>query len=344
MFIKSHKVLWKKVMGVCLILLLAGVVAGCENHYDERIGSGCMSSTTDIYSDKEDSSQDYSDKVFPYEFTDALGNKVTVKSLKSVVVLYGSFAEVWINGGGTITGTTADAIEERKLDLPEAVKIVGTVKEPNLEAIIALNPSFVIFSADIENHRKFGDSLKQMGIPHAYMRIDVFEDYLTMLKIITDMTGRKDLYEKNGLAVQNDIESILERVPDDSNIKVLFLRAYSTGSKAKTDDNFTGIMLKEMNTENIAERYPSLLEELSIEVIIKEDPAYIFVTTMGNEEKALQSLKETIGSSPAWKSLSAVKNDRLIILDKHLYHYKPNARWAESYRELGKIIYPDIFG
>ena len=123
----------------------------------------------------------------------------------------------------------------------------------------------------------------------------------------------------------------------------MFLRAYSSGAKAKTDDNFVGIILEELGTENIAKKYPSLLEDLSIETIIEEDPDYIFVTTMGNEENALRALKEGIESNPAWNTLKAVKNDRYIVLPKDLFHYKPNARWAESYEYLAKIIYPQVF-
>lgn len=282
-------------------------------------------------------------KNLPYEFTDALGNKVKVESVDRVVILYGSFAEAWINAGGELVGTTKDAVEERNLTLSDDVKIVGTVKEPNLEEIIALSPTLVILSADIETQKNFGESFESMNIPYAYMRIDMFEDYLGFLKTASDMTGRKDLYEKNGTDIKKRIEEILGKLPNDKSPKILFLRAYSTGAKAKTDDNFAGIMLKEFGTQNIADMHPSLLEELSIEEIIKEDPEYIFVTTMGDEEKALKALEESIGSNPAWNDLSAIKNQKFIVLPKELFHYKPNARWAESYEYIAKILYPEIF-
>ncbi len=279
----------------------------------------------------------------PYTFTDALGNEVTIESLDSVVILYGSFAECWINGGGKLTGTTEDAIEERNLKLDNGVEIVGTVKEPNLEEIIALNPTLVIMSADIQSQQTLGVSFEQMGIPYAYMRIDVFQDYLDFLKLATTVNDRDDLYYENGIKVENSIESILTKIPEEDKKKVLFLRAFSTGAKAKTDDNFACIMLEELGCENIASKHPSLLEELSIEEIIEEDPEYIFVTTMGNEEKALKALEEGIGANPAWNSLSAVKNGKFIVLPKELFHYKPNARWAESYEYLARLLYPEFF-
>ncbi|GBF71417.1 hypothetical protein LAWASA_4174 [Lawsonibacter asaccharolyticus] len=56
-------------------------------------------------------------------------------------------------------------------------------------------------------------------------------------------------------------------------------------------------------------------------------------------EKALDSLTELFHSDPAWESLAAVKEGRVHILDKALFHYKPNARWGESYEVLADILY-----
>ena len=84
----------------------------------------------------------------------------------------------------------------------------------------------------------------------------------------------------------------------------------------------------------------SLLDSLSLEAIIKDDPDFIFVTTMGaDEEKALQNLNDTLMSSAAWTELTAVKNNRFYILPKALYHYKPNAKWGEAYENLAEILY-----
>jgi len=278
-----------------------------------------------------------------YSFRDARGNNVTVSSIERVVVLYGSFAEAWLNAGGELSGTTEDAVKERGLDLSEKTKIVGTVKEPNIEEIIALDPTLVILSADIEKQTEIGESLGKMNVPCAYMRIDYFEDYLHFLRISCDLTEREDLYKKNGTDVKVRIDSILSEIPAEENRTVLFLRAYSSGAKAKKDDNFAAAMLTELGCVNIAQKHPSLLEDLSMEEIILEDPEYIFVSTMGDEEKALTALSSGIGANPAWSELSAVKNDRFIVLPKELFHYKPNARWDESYRYLAEILYPEIF-
>lgn len=279
--------------------------------------------------------------IFPYTFTDSLQKEVTVEQIQRVVIVYGSFAEVWLNAGGSFIGTTEDFITERGKTLNKDTTIVGTVKEPNLELILSLNPDFVILSADISSHTSLADTLNNMGISNASMRIDTFEDYLKFLRISCDMTGREDLYKANGTSIKLQIEEVLAQIPKDESRTVLLLRAYSTGIKAKTDDNFTGIMLQEFGLTNIALKHPSLLEDLSMETIILEDPDFIFVTTMGAEENALQALKDSMESDPAFGSLKAVKEGHYSILPKDLFHYKPNARWGESYQYLAELIYGD---
>ena len=124
---------------------------------------------------------------------------------------------------------------------------------------------------------------------------------------------------------------------------VLLLRAYSSGCKAKGSDNMTGAMLKDLGAINIADADDSLLENLSMENIIADDPEDIFVVTMGaSQQKALDWLAENLQANPAWSGLSAVQSGHYYLLDKALFHYKPNARWGESYRTLAALLYPQL--
>ena len=317
----------KKILLLLLLLIL--LETGCSNGKSNKI-SNADNKNNEAY----------------YTFTDSLGNSVILKTRpERVISLEGSYAEIWILAGGEVIGVTDDVIQEGRLEVSDEINIVGTVKNPNIEEILSLSPDFILLSPDIENHLKIADILKDANIAHAYFKVEYFEDYLNMLDICTDITGNKDLYEEHGLKVKNDIESILSKIEYDSSYKpeVLFIRAFSSGAKAKKDDNLTCKILEDLGTVNIASKHPSLLEELSIEKIIEEDPDFIFVTTMGNTEKAIEALKNGIERNPAWSNLSAVKNNRYIILPKELFHYKPNAKWGESYKFLAEIIYPEIF-
>ena len=161
-----------------------------------------------------------------------------------------------------------------------------------------------------------------------------------MLDICTDITGRKDLYEKNGVSVRTEVENAKKQI-DGSNPKILLLRAASKNVKAKGSDGIvSGEILKDLGCVNIADSDSSLLDDLSLEAIVKEDPDFIFVIIQGtNTEAALKNVDTLLKSNPVWNSLTAVKNNRYYVLDKSLYNFKPNERWGEAYQKLADILY-----
>ena len=273
-------------------------------------------------------------------FYDALSREVTVqKQPKRVAALIGSFADVWVLSGGKLCAAAEDAWDDFGLELDNAVNI-GGAHSPSLELLISSNPDFVIASASTASNVEMKDSLEAMGIAVAYFDVDNFDDYLNMLNICTDITGKKNLYEQNGLAIKSKIDNIKTQyktadIPQNER-KILLLRAASSFVKAKgSHGTILGEMLSDMGCINIADSNTTLLDNLSVEAVIREDPQHIFVVTMGsNTQAAKQALQNMLNENPAWSTLSAIRNNRLHVMDKTLFNLKPNARWAQSYEIL----------
>lgn len=273
-------------------------------------------------------------------FEDSLERTVSVYKPRRVAAIGGSNAETWLLAGGELAALTEDAYSERGIEPTEETANLGTVKSPDVETMIRLGIDFVILNSKIAEHVALQETLEKAGMTTAYFEVETFADYLSMLKICTDIIGRWDLYEENGRNVQVQIDAAKARQEGHEKPSVLFIRAYSTGAKAKGSDTMTGAMLKDMGCRNIADSEESLLENLSMEAIILEDPDFIFVTTQGvSIEAAEKTLAEMLQSNPAWKELSAVKNGRYVMLPRNLFHYKPNNRWGESYEMLADILY-----
>ena len=273
-------------------------------------------------------------------FIDALGREVSFqKKPERVAALLGSFADIWTLAGGELCAAAEDAWEDFGLEL-EDCKNIGGAHSPSLELLISADPDFVIASASTASNVEMKDSLDAMGITVAYFDVDCFDDYLNMLNICTDITERKDLYEINGVAVKAQIDEIKAQYSEadipESERKILLLRAASSFVKAKgSNGTLLGEMLSDMGCINIADNDSTLLENLSIEAIVREEPHHIFVVTMGSDtEAAKKSLENMIKENSAWNTLGAVKNGRLHIMDKTLFNLKPNDRWAESYEML----------
>lgn len=276
-------------------------------------------------------------------FTDSLNRQVTVKkSPERVAALIGSFADVWLLAGGEICATAEDAWEDFGLELENCANI-GGAHSPNFEALLSANPDFVIASASTASNVKLKESLENAGICVAYFDVDCFDDYIQMLDICTDITGKKELYEKNGQNIKKQIDEILKEYKDtdipEEKRTILLLRTSSGSVKAKgSEGTILGEMLDDFGCINIADNDKTLLDDISIESIIKQEPYRIFTVAMGDEAKAEENLLKMMEENPVWGTLDAVKENRLYMMDRKLFNIKPNADWAKSYEKLSEIL------
>ena len=279
-------------------------------------------------------------------FTDDLGREVTVPiNPERVTALLGSFAHMWSLAGGTVVATADDAWDEFKMDLPQTTINIGSTKKPSLEKVFESNPDFIIASAGTRINLEWQDTLEASNIPTAYFEVSSFEDYLRVLDICTQITGQKDLYKLHGLAQQERIDAVIEKSKErleriGTAPKILFLRVSASAVYAKSNnDTVLGEMLADLGCVNIADKENSLLENVSIEHILEQEPDYIFVVQLGdNEQGTKQFMENLFQEQPAWKSLTAVKEGRMMYLDKNLYSLKPNDRWAEAYEKLEELL------
>ena len=136
---------------------------------------------------------DHSESKDSIVFTDALGRKVTVKkNPKRVASLLGSFADVWTLAGGELCASAEDAWDDFGLELNKATNI-GGAHSPSLELLLSASPELVLASASTASNLDMKDTLVAAGITVIYFDVNNFDDYLNMLDVCTNITGRKDL-------------------------------------------------------------------------------------------------------------------------------------------------------
>lgn len=319
----------------CILLLVS-----CGNtsspSYSQNPGADSEIAATDSETSAIDSET-------PVTFTDDLGRVVTVNRPKRVACLIASFADIWYlaGGAGEIVATTNATWTYFDLPLREDVVNLGATKELNLEKLIACNPDFVLASCGTDRNRELESAFDKMGLTVAYFQVDTFEDYLRMLKVCTEITGMPENYEIYGSNVKIQVEEALARA-DGSRPKVLYIRATGSNCKVKgSKGSVLGEMLANLGCENIADKENSLLEQLSIESILQNEPDYIFVVLQSADPADAQKVLETtLLTNPAWNTLEAVREGRYYVMDSNLYNLKPNERWGEAYAKLADILYP----
>ena len=288
-----------------------------------------------VETNKPESSGEY------FTFTDSEGAIVELSHKpQKTAVLFSSLAECWIEAGGEVYVTVRESVERGLVKEETELVDKGAGKTVDTEKLISLEPDFVICSADIASHRDVASALKKAKIPVAMLRMDTFEDYLTILRTLTKITGETENYEQFGENAKSEIEKIISGGKRENNPKILFVRSgssYSSAKAKKADDNFAAKILEDLGYVNIADKAETLLDNLSAEVILKENPQYIFVSVMGDYDNSKAYMQELLAKKE-YASLDAVKNGRVYFLPKELFQYKPCGRWAESYRYISSIL------
>ena len=286
---------------------------------------------------------DVSSKAGKITFTDALGQEFSIDPPRRAVVMIGSFADVWVLAGGedVLAATANDAWESYGLDLGEETANIGSPMKPSAELVLGAEPDLVIASSLSPSNLELQETFQRAGIPAAYFDVSSFQDYLDLLDLFTRLTGHPERYAQYGTAVQEQVDgAILRRAVYDYIPTVLTIQVSGSSVKVKnSEDNVLGPMLKDLGCLNIADGDDSLLEDLSLGAILRDDPNYIFAVYHGTDEGAARAnLEESLLSNPAWASLSAVEGGRFHILERRMYSLKPNALWGDAYEQLADIL------
>ena len=180
-------------------------------------------------------------------FTDDLGREVTVSDPQRVAALLGSFAQIWMLAGGDVIATADDAWDDLSLELSEETVNLGNTKQLSLEQLLAADPDFILASINTRQNIEWQETLDATGIPTAYFDVSDFEDYLRLLSICTNITGRKDCFEQYGSDVATHIENVLakskKRLEENNAPTVLSMVASASSIFAK---NSEGNVLGEM--------------------------------------------------------------------------------------------------
>jgi iron complex transport system substrate-binding protein len=278
-----------------------------------------------------------------FQFVDDLGRTVSVSDASRTAALLGSFADMWTLAGGEICASADDAWDDFALPLGEEAINLGSMHRPNKEELIAAQPTFVLASAKLSKHLEMQETLDAMGIAVAYFDVDDFDDFLRVLRVMTQILDTPEQYETYGVAQQERVEKCLDLYRDRKAQTVLVMRASAANIRAKnSEDTVLGGMLADFGCINIADSDSMLLDNLSVESILLKNPDKIFfIQTADEMDKVKAAVEAMFLENPLWNTLDAVKNGKIYYMDKHLYNLKPNARFAEGYEKLGNLLYAE---
>lgn len=211
-------------------------------------------------------------------------------------------------------GDQVVAVDEYSYFPPEAPVTDLSGFQPNVEAIAGYEPDLVVLSTDPGD---VVDGLTQLGIPALHLdgAADLDEAY-TQIERLGAATGHVGEAAELVATMQSEVDEIVAGLPDDlaggTYYHELGPELYSI-----TSNTFIGEIYRLLGLTSIGDAVEDASEsggypQLNAEFVIAADPDFIFLS----DAQCCGQSPETVAARPGWDVLSAVRDDRVIIVDE----------------------------
>jgi iron complex transport system substrate-binding protein len=213
---------------------------------------------------------------------------------------------------------------------------VGSYIHLDFEKIASLNPDLII-ATGAGNTRNMVDRLGKLGLQTYVIYPKNFTDILRSIAHVGQVVNR----EKQAAAIiegmRKRCEKVMELTKGLPRPKV-FIQIGDAPIVTVAKGSFADDLIRLAGGENIAEKEKEVYPRLGMEEILKRSPEVIIISSMnpaGDYQKIFQEWTR-------WKTLPAVKNDRIHLIDSDLLD-RPSPRIIEGLEELARVLHPEKF-
>ncbi len=200
---------------------------------------------------------------------------------------------------------------------------------PDVGAVDGLQPDLVLLMAGPD---EVVQALDQKGLQVLWFELpDSFITLFDQIELLGEITGRVEQSESLADDMDSRALAVFATVGSTRGPRVFHELDDGTASS----DTFIGELYLILNAQNIADQSQEPYPRLTLDTIVEADPEVIIVAHPGDSP---ESVKERIG----WQSISAVRNDRIYIIDPDIVN-RPGPRLVEGLETLARLLHPDLF-
>lgn len=273
------------------VLAVALLLTGCGSDEDAGARSGSDGTAA-------------ADEAFPRTVEHAMGSTEIPERPERVVVLDTGELDSVLSLGVTPVGAVTTAVSEEFLsylaDDAEGVEVVGTISEPNLEAIAGLEPDLILSSK--MRHEDLYDQLAQIAPTVFAERVGV--TWKENLRLDAEALGLEDEAEAALEQFEADAAALGTELGDAAGRTVSAVRFMQGAVRVYTAQSFIGTVLADIGLQQ--RQLPSdnpTFAELGEEEITSADADVVLYSSYGTEG---ESDAAAIQAGPLWPRLTAV--------------------------------------
>jgi len=206
---------------------------------------------------------------------------------------------------------------------------IGTVIQINIEKILTLKPDLVIATGltqkkDIEKLKKLGIRVIKFSSPKNFA--EICSQFLELGKIV----DKYDIAEKIVQEAKDRVGQIKSKTENLPKVKI-FIEIGTNPLFTINNDSFVNDFIEFAGGINIAKDAKTGI--YSREAVLKENPDVIVIATMGIMGKKEKKIWEK------YKTLEAVKNNRIYIMDAYKLCSPTPVSFVETLEELVNILH-----
>lgn len=262
------------------------------------------------------------------------------KKPERIVVTSASFLEPLYAVGGEVVGRP-----DSKSKIPEAAKSVtniGRVYQIDAEKVLALTPDLVILNRGM--NEKLVETLAANHIKTLVIEMKSYEDVKREIGTFATLTGETAKGDELIRKMDADIEAVRTSIPQEKN-RVAIIHSTGQGLSVQLDGSIAGNIANILGWENTAAGMPALDKNpdaapYSMETLVAQNPDIIFVTSMGEEAEIRASMEAMFAESPAWQSVSAVRDGRVYYLPQEMFLFSPGIEYPAAVKYMARLVYP----
>ena len=214
------------------------------------------------------------------------------------------------------------------------------------EQVAVTQPELVIMKNYLK--KSLGDPVGQLDIPVLYMNLETPEAYEEDIKMLGRVFGNTDRAVELIKYYQDEKNYIVNKtkiLTDKPNILFIY---YTTRDGITAFNTPPGSWIQSRMVE-MAGGNPVWTDshpgggwsKINLEQIAAWNPDQIYVVAYKED---INVVLESMESSPEWKELNAVKNNKLKAFPVDFYSWdQPDSRWILGLKWLAKQIHPDLF-